>query len=144
MRKEGLARLTAAVMAAGDVPGLDLREPHDAHAIILEVWDSPAGRALCRLLNCPSLTATPDPDVGMRVSGLTQALWSAVNMELLRPLADTSVVEPTPSASTGWDAVATSLTTEERSLVVAASHRWAERSTIRNTRARAFASPTST
>ncbi|MBA8965061.1 hypothetical protein JOJ86_007427 [Rhodococcus percolatus] len=141
MRKEGLARLTAALMAAGDVPGLDLRDPRDAHAILLEVSSCATGRVLCDLFDCQPIKATPDPEVGMRVPGLTQALWSAINMGLLRPLSDTSVVEPTPCAASGWETVSQSLTAEERDLMVTAGHRWAVRSTARNTRASAFASP---
>lgn len=82
----GLSDLLVAIMAAGDVDALDARDPRLAHRAIVSVadMDSDAARHLLRRFDV-DVRATPDPEVGMRVKGLTSATWQAVARGLLEP-----------------------------------------------------------
>lgn len=89
MSMQGLSYLLASIMAAGDVAALDARDPRLAHLALVELdrFQIPAALSLLQRFGVEVRT-TPDPEVGLRVSGLTQATWDAVADGLLEPLED--------------------------------------------------------
>lgn len=80
MCAHGLSLLLASIMAAGDVPTLDAHDPWLAHRALvdLEQDGAPAARSLLARFRV-TVRAEPDPDVGLRVRGLTRATWEAVS-----------------------------------------------------------------
>lgn len=81
--------LLASIMAAGDVPALDARDPRLAHRALvrLDVEGSAGSRALLGRFGV-TVGAKPDPDVGLRVRGMTRATWDAVAAGVLTPHED--------------------------------------------------------
>lgn len=140
MGNEGLALTLAAVMDVGGVVEVDLRDARDAHLAILTLHRDPSGPAACERFHVTVLT-TPDPDVGVRVRGLTQALWSAISLHYLEPVGDSSVLALTDAARSAARAVMDELPVDELAALRGAGHAWACRSTARNALASAFASP---
>lgn len=86
MSREGLARMIVSLMVAGEVAAVDARAPAGAHAAVLLAVRLPGGQALPDIFDI-EVRAVPDPSVGRRVSGLTQALWAAVGRGWLEPRA---------------------------------------------------------
>lgn len=86
MSMSGLSDLLIAIMAVGNVDSLDARDPRLAHRAIASVAQMDSDDA-SRLLTRFGVTvhARPDPDVGLRVSGLTGATWQAVSRGHLAP-----------------------------------------------------------
>jgi hypothetical protein len=79
MSVQGLSLLVASIMAVGDVAALDARDPRLAHRALVELdqADTPAARAVLSRFGV-IVRAVPDPEVGLRVAGLTRATWDAV------------------------------------------------------------------
>jgi hypothetical protein len=84
MSKDGLTRLVVSLMVSGGVPAVDAARPADAHAAVLHAIRLPGGETLSRVFGT-AIRAVPDPSVGLRVLGLTQALWEAVSRGWLEP-----------------------------------------------------------
>lgn len=86
MSLRGLSDLLVAIMAAGDVEALDARDSRLAHRAITTLAQRGAPEALAVLARfAVAVTTTPDPEVGLRVAGLTRATWQAVADGLLEP-----------------------------------------------------------
>lgn len=79
MSVQGLSLLLASIMAAGNVAALDARDPRLAHRALvqLERTGSPATRSVLVRFGA-TVRANPDPEVGLRVCGMTRATWDAV------------------------------------------------------------------
>jgi hypothetical protein len=77
MGEDGLARLVVSLMVAGGVAVVDAAMPLYVHAAVLSAVESPGGDMLLRIFGI-EVHSVPDPSVGLRVRGLTQALWAAV------------------------------------------------------------------
>lgn len=86
MPMQGLSALLLAIMAAGEVETLDARCPRLAHQAIaaLARRKTPGAKAVLTRFGVDVMT-TPDPEVGLRVAGLTRATWQAVAAGLLKP-----------------------------------------------------------
>jgi hypothetical protein len=84
MSMEGLTRLVVSLMVCGGVAAVDAERPGDAHAAVLHALDLPGGETLSQVF-ATQVHAIPDPSVGLRVVGLTQALWGAVGRGWLEP-----------------------------------------------------------
>lgn len=84
MSKDGLTRLVVSLMVSGGVPAVDAVQPADAHAAVLNAIHLPGGDILPSIFGT-EVRAVPDPSVGLRVLGLTQALWGAVGRGWLEP-----------------------------------------------------------
>lgn len=85
MSLNGLSELVVTIMAAGHVSALDAKNPRLAHEAIARLDDagSLTSRSLLDHFGV-QVVSQPDPDVGLRVSGLTRALWDAVSQGYLR------------------------------------------------------------
>lgn len=143
MGQDSLARALAAVMVAGDVVRVDLHDTGDAHRALRGLWGSPEGHAVCEHL-AVTVATIPDPDVGLRVSGLTQALWSAVTLRYLEPVGDSSFLALSDPARDMAGNVLSGLSDEERAAVTAVGQDWACRSTAQNALPSSFAFPPGT
>ena len=143
MGQDSLARTLTAVMVAGDVVGVDLHDAGDAHRALRGLWGSPEGHAVCQHL-AVTVATVPDPDVGLRVSGLTQALWSAASMRYLEPVGGSSFLAVSDLARDMAGSLLRGLSEDERAAVAAAGQDWAYRSTARNALASSFAFPPGT
>ena len=70
-----MQELLAALLAAGGPSRLDARDHHRLHDALVQLWESdevdPADREAL-----PLTTPIPDPEVRLRVRGVTRALWS--------------------------------------------------------------------
>jgi hypothetical protein len=84
MSRDGLTRLVVSLMVSGGVSTVDIRRPATAHAAVLDAVRLPGGNTLAHLFDA-EVHAVPDPSVGLRVRGLTQALWRAVDRGWLEP-----------------------------------------------------------
>ena len=86
MTLHGLARLLASIMAAGNVTALDPHDPRLAHRAVLKIGraGTPSAKALLARFGI-TVTANPDPEVGLRVRGMTRATWEAVSAGVLVP-----------------------------------------------------------
>lgn len=76
---QGLSRLLASIMVAGEVVALDARDPRLAHRALIDLGyaGTDASKSLLSRFGV-SVHGKPDPDVGLRVQGLTRASWEAV------------------------------------------------------------------
>lgn len=131
MGKASLARALASVMSAGSVAGVDLSDAREAHRAVVALRDAPAGHLLCERMRI-TVRVAPDPDVGLRVEGLTQALWSAVTLRYLQPVDGSSILALTDLARETADSMLKELSGEEKSALTSVGHAWACRSTLRN------------
>jgi hypothetical protein len=84
MGKDGLARLVVSLMVSGGVAAVDAALPLAAHSAVLSAVEMPGGDELSHVFGI-EVRAVPDPSVGLRVLGLTQALWTAVGLGWLEP-----------------------------------------------------------
>lgn len=71
MSQLGMSDLVAAMIAAGGPSCTDARDHRHLHAALVRLGEH-GGSAL------PPLAGRPDADVGLRVHGVTHALWSLV------------------------------------------------------------------
>ncbi|GLW30030.1 hypothetical protein Areg01_29700 [Actinoplanes regularis] len=85
MSKDGLARLVVSLMVVGGVAAVDASRPLHAHAALLGAVKAPGGESLPPFFSIDEFRAVPDSGVGLRVVGLTQALWEAVGRGWLEP-----------------------------------------------------------
>lgn len=79
MSVQGLSLLLVSIMAAGDVPVLDARDPRLAHRALVQLdrASDPATRDVLARFGV-KVRVQPDPDVGLRVQGITRATWDSV------------------------------------------------------------------
>lgn len=73
-------------MVSGGVTTVDIRRPGNAHAAVLQAARIAGSKALTHAFDV-EVRAVPDPTVGLRVLGLTRALWAAVDRGWLEPRA---------------------------------------------------------
>lgn len=78
MSKRGISHLLTTMMAVGGVSCIDARDHRLAHDAIRRLRDSADGLEALSTFNV-RLDWTPDPEVGLRVPGVTPALWAAVS-----------------------------------------------------------------
>lgn len=139
MSVRGLSDLLVAIMAAGDVDALDAQDPRLAHRAVAAVaaTDTDAARHVLARYGV-SVQTIPDPDVGLRVSGLTDATWKAVARGLLEPHEAGQQAWYTMPAATRMRArrEVMRLDLAEAGLLQRIGADWAASSTARNTRAR--------
>ncbi len=74
-----MSELVAAMISAGGPSCTDAREHRHLHAALLRLGETAGASAAL-----PSLIGRPDADVGLRVHGVTHALWSLVAAGLLK------------------------------------------------------------
>jgi len=79
MSSLGMSDLVAAMVAAGGPSCTDAREHWQLHAALVGLGERAVGSSAL-----PPLAGSPDPDVGLRVEGVTRALWSLVGSGLFR------------------------------------------------------------
>lgn len=84
MDNDGLTRLVVSLMVSGGVSAVDALRPADAHAAVLRAVEVPGGHMLPHVFGA-TVQTIPDPGVGLRVLGLTKALWEAVGRGWLEP-----------------------------------------------------------
>jgi hypothetical protein len=125
MSKDGMARLVVAVMVSGGIHRLDLAQPRAAHAAVLAATVNRRGEFLAQRFDADPLSVTPDPQVGLRIVGMTQALWRAVALGLLCPTGDSTEVVVTADAQAEAGRALCALTDEERDAVTVAGRYWA-------------------
>ena len=77
MDKLRLAHLVVSAMVSGGVTTLDIRDGRDAHAALMHISRSKDFLTSASALGV-DIVGVPDPAVGMRVLGFTQAMWEAV------------------------------------------------------------------
>lgn len=77
MSERGISNLLTTIMAAGGVRRLDARDHRQAHAALRRLLESEDGRAVLSAFDV-NMDWRPDPEVGIRVPGVTKALWEAV------------------------------------------------------------------
>jgi hypothetical protein len=78
MSKRGMTDLLLMMMAAGGVAALDVRDHRQAHEAIRRLRDRLDQVGLTALAEFGiGVDWTPDPEVGLRVPGVTVALWDA-------------------------------------------------------------------
>lgn len=76
---QGLSLLLASIMAAGSVPALDARDPRLGHRALVQLDRAGSSASMAVLARFRvTVRAKPDPDVGVRVRGMTRATWDAV------------------------------------------------------------------
>lgn len=134
----GMSDLLAAMLAAGGPSCIDAREHRHLHAALVGL-----GKDGLRGAAFPSLDGRPDPDVGLRVSGVTPALWDLVGAGLLRVLerpggADLMVEG---AALPSGRRVLMRLRPTEQAAIYRAAGYWAAASTQRKNPASAASSP---
>lgn len=131
-----MSDLVAAMIAAGGPSCTDARDHRHLHAALVHLGERAGGSAL------PPLAGRPDADVGLRVHGVTHALWSLVGAGLLRvqerPGGADLIVDPAevPAARR----VLMRLSEQDRRAVYRAADFWACASTARKKRASAATS----
>lgn len=132
-----MSDLVAAMIAAGGPSHTDVNDHRRLHRALVGLGAAGGSAVL------PALVARPDPDVGLRVVGVTRALWQLVESGLLtvqeRPGGAELVVDE--SALPSARHVLMRLPEVERRAVYAAADRWASASTSRKKAARALVSP---
>lgn len=139
-----MSNLLTTMMAVGGVEWLDARDHRLAHAALTGLSETASGAEVLASFDVPRIWR-PDPEVGLRVPGVTGALWDAVTTGSLQ------VVEHGPRAgfvlAAGRQAEARQLLSrlpaEQASEVYRVATDWAAASTSRNTRARPSAPSTS-
>jgi hypothetical protein len=144
MSKDGLTRLVVSLMVSGGVTAVDAAHPVDAHAAVLHAVRLPGGEMLSRAFGMEVRTV-PDPSVGLRVLGLTQALWMAVCRGWLEPRDGGGRALLVLAAAAAQD-LAADLSQLDRSqgcAVRQAGDAWARDSTCLKNSVSAFASPAS-
>jgi hypothetical protein len=136
--------MIVSLMVAGGVNAVDAMAPADAHAAVLLAVRLPGGQTLPDVFDV-EVRAVPDPSVGLRVLGLTQALWAAVGRGWLEPrggngqalfvLADAAAQELAGNSS--------QLDSVQKSAMCQAGAAWAADSTCLKKSVRALSSPRS-
>lgn len=130
MSRDGLTRLVVSLMVSGGVTTVDIRKPGNAHAAVLEAARLAGSKTLSRVFEV-EVRAVPDPSVGLRVLGLTQALWRAVDRGWLEPRAQDGRALLALSATASQDIAAalSQLDTQAGTAVRQAGDAWATDST---------------
>ncbi|PFG49185.1 hypothetical protein ATK36_4323 [Amycolatopsis sulphurea] len=142
--KDGLTRLVVSLMVSGGVTAVDAAHPADAHAAVLRAVRLPGGEMLSRAFDTEVRTV-PDPSVGLRVLGLTQALWRAVGRGWLEPRdgGGQALLVLSDAAAKDLAADLSQLDRSQGSAVRQAGDAWARDSTCLKNSVSAFASPAS-
>lgn len=144
MSKDGLTRLVVSLMVSGGVAAVDAAHPADAHAAVLRAVRLPGGEMLSRVFGTEVRTV-PDPSVGLRVLGLTQALWRAVGRGWLEPRdgGGRALLVLSDAAAKDLAADLSQLDRSQGCAVRQAGDAWARDSTCLKNSVSAFASPAS-
>lgn len=144
MSKDGLSRLTVSLMVSGGVTAVDAAQPADAHAAVLHAVGLPGGEMLPHVFGT-EVRAVPDPSVGLRVLGLTQALWEAVGRGWLEPrgVGGRALLVLSDAAARDLAANLSQLDSVQCSAVRQAGDAWAAVSTCLKSSVSTFASPMS-
>lgn len=142
MEKEGLSRLVVTVMAFGQIAQFDARDARDVHAAVLRAVGSPGAESLAARFDA-KVSAVPDPEVGLRVKGMTQAIWGAVARGWLEPVGKGLACgfRLLDDAHVPIQVATRALSTRERSAIRQAGEAWAFASIARKNRAFAATSP---
>jgi hypothetical protein len=126
----GMSDLVAAMIAAGGPSCTDALDHRHLHAALVRLGEHVSGSTL------PPLAGSPDADVGLRVQGVTKALWSLVGAGLLRvqerPGGADLVVDPAEVSEARR--VLMRLSEQDRRAVYGAADFWACASTSRKKR----------
>jgi hypothetical protein len=141
---EGLTRLVVSLMAYGGVAAVDALRPADAHAAVLRAVHLLGGEVLPNAF-ATEVRAVPDPSVGLRVLGLTQALWGAVGRGWLEPRGENghALLVLSTAAVRDLAPVLSQLDEAQSDAVRQAGEAWATASTSLKKTVSAFASPCS-
>jgi hypothetical protein len=144
MGKDGLTRLTVSLMVSGGVTVVDAAKPALAHAAVLHAIRLPGGEMLPQVFGTEVRTV-PDPSVGLRVLGLTQALWGAVGRGWLKPsgMGGRALFALSGAAARDLEADLDRLNRAQFSAVRQAGDAWAADSTSLKNSVSAFTSPVS-
>jgi hypothetical protein len=144
MNREGLTRLIMSLMVAGEVAAVDALAPACAHTAVLLAIRLPGGHTLPDAFDM-EIRALPDPSVGRRVLGLTQALWTAVGRGWLEPQAGSgqALLALTDAAAQEFLRPLCALDSAQRSALCQAGAAWAADSTCLKNSARPLLSPRS-
>lgn len=136
--------MIVSMMVAGEVAAVDARAPAGAHAAVLLAVRIPGGQALPDVFDM-EVRAVPDPSVGRRVLGLTQALWAAVGRGWLEPCASNgqALLVLTDAAAQDLASSVSELESTQQSALRQAGTAWATASTCLKNSARALPSPRS-
>jgi hypothetical protein len=78
-----LTDLVGVLLAAGGPPTFSPRRTWALHRELRELSETSGREGLS--LGELAFTFTPDPDVGIRVAGLDEAIWKLVRLSVLRP-----------------------------------------------------------
>ena len=132
------------MMAVGGVERLDARDHRLAHAALRELGETASGTEVLEAFEV-SRTWRPDPEVGLRVPGVTGALWDAVTSGALRVVEDGSqagfVLAPNRRAEARRQL--SHLPAAQASEIYRVATDWAVSSTARNTASSALAASAS-
>lgn len=142
MGKEGLSRLVITVMGVAKIPAFYTRDLRDVHAAVLRAVSAPGAEYIEARLTA-TVSVVPDPEVGLRVNGMTQAIWGAVACGWLEPFGRgrSFGFRLLDDADTPIREAICALSTEERDAICQAGEAWVSASTARKKRARAAESP---
>lgn len=147
MSVRGLSNLVVTIMAAGEVHALPARDQRRLHEALLRLNDDerPEARALLGRLGDP-LSWRAHPSVGMRASGVTEAVWDAVAAGHLRATecGTDAWFELTDAGRQLGGRHLMALPAEQAQAVYETGAAWAAASTLRKKAASAIASSAST
>jgi hypothetical protein len=144
MSEIGLSYLLATMMAIGGVPALDVRDHRPAHGALVRLINAsnPAADALLVRYQVRRNTR-PDPLVGVRVFGVTEAIWDAVRDGLLvvRESGRSAHLQVNPEVESKLRTQFMQLPAPESSEIYRIATAWAASSTSRKNTAKATMSP---
>jgi hypothetical protein len=144
MSEIGLSHLLATMMAVGGVPALDVRDHRLAHGAMLGlIYASDPGADAVLVRYHVRRNTQPDPLVGVRVSGVTQALWDAVRDGLLvvRESSRSAHLQVNPEVESALRTQLMQLPAPESSEIYRIATAWAAASTSRKNAAKETTSP---
>lgn len=133
-----MSDLVAAMIAAGGPGCTDARDHRTLHAALVRLGEATAGSP-----SLPAMSRRPDPDVGLRVEGVTRAVWALVASGLLqvRERAGGATLVVACDALPEARRILMLLPDRDRTAIYAAADFWARSSTARKKSASAPTSP---
>lgn len=145
MSERGVSELLTTIMVVGDVGGLDVRDHRLAHAALTRLRGSEEGMCVLQAFHV-RLDWKPDPEVGLRVPGVTSALWHATNLGRLRVTTDEKQTRfvLSPSEVESARGRLTQLPSQLAEEIFRTATFWADSSTSRKNRANASRSAVGT
>ena len=134
MSKRGISNLLTTMMAVGVVERLDARDHRLAHAALRRLGQTVSGAEVLATFEV-SRTWRPDPEVGLRVPGVTGALWDAVTSGALQVVEDgpRAGFVLAPSREAEARRLLSRLPAEQASEIYRVATDWAAASTSRKT-----------